>query len=281
MQHKIQILSLLTLTVLNSCAVLYNPPAQPTPFLKVIDGTAVNGNIGFHGSTVNINANVTKPISDVLSVNASVSKSIAGIYNEPYNPYKSKNSKQDFNINAHIGYNITQYTKFPIQLWFGINYGISKNSSLIYPGDVSISKDVMVNNSGNIYDSIFKYEYLKGYYLGTRFGATAVLLSNYDNNQKIKNRKKYFFDIIGTAHFSPTRYYYANAINISSNKNNIFGLASSIRVGSKNWILHINNDNMFGFKVLTDELVGKINTTPNFDYIPVSTVSIGFTKLMH
>jgi hypothetical protein len=281
MQYKIQFLSLLALVLLNSCAVLYNPPAQPTPFLRVIDGTAVNGNIGSHGSTVNINANVTKPISDVVSVNASISKSVAGIYDEPYNPYKSANSKQDFNINAHIGYNVTQYSKFPLQLWFGINYGLSKNSNLIYPGDISISNDVTVNNSGDSNTAAFKYEYLKGSYLGTRFGATAVVLSNYDNDQKIKNRKKYFFDIISTLHFSPTRYYYANAKNISTNKNNIFGLASSVRIGTKNWILHLNNDNMFGFKVLTDELVGKTYTNNYFYYIPVSTISIGFTKLMH
>jgi hypothetical protein len=119
---------------------------------------------------------------------------------------------------------------------------------------------------------------IQGKYLGTRFGITNVIISNYDNDFRTKLKKRYYFDIIGNLTFCPTRYTYANARSYTSKNNNILGFGTSIRYGNKNWLLHTNLNASVGIKQITDELVGRNYDATEFWQIPAGTVSIGITK---
>jgi hypothetical protein len=256
-----------------SCASLYTAPSASTPFMQPEQGIAAQGSIGGTSNHININASATKAVQQNVSVHASIGKSILPRYADPYNPFKAQGSKSDFNICTQLGWELTSYLKYPLQLWAGIQYGNSRDSYLLLPGEKPFSKNFALNTSG--IDTQATFQYLKGNYIALPFSITAVWLSNYENDPILKKRKKVFFDIIGTPQYTHVWYRYNNANTLKWATNNILSINNSIRFGNKKHIVTLNHIFMLPGKELTDEIFGQ--SRPTFNEFATSNFYIGYT----
>jgi hypothetical protein len=255
----------------SSCASLYTTPAAPTVFLEQRDGIAIQTGIGTNLATNFASVSATKAVTSEVCLNASGSYGFMGNYFVDQNPYKSSKKLGAYAINA--GWNTRKVTIYPMQLWIGINGGSSSDSYSLAYWEKNTSKDVTINPL----DSFYRLEKLSGSYFSTRIALNHVIISNYENDIKIRERKKVKFDIIGTASYNNIRYNYANGDSIKSARNSILGYATSIRVYKKNWILGLHLDNIVSAKGLFDELLNKNLKSAEFTQIPFSIPSISYT----
>ncbi len=267
----------------SSCAVLYTPGAEPTPFMREKDGTAINGNIGTNGSGVVVNANITKPLSDVVCVNASGAIGLLGLRSWPENPLVGGKSQRNLALN--LGINTTKKTKYPLMIWIGGQIGSSSDSyglPINYPGN---SKDSAVvttlDTNGNI-ASITRYEIMSGSFIAMRLGLTHVILSNYDNNFAKRDRKKTRLDLMGSPYLNLIRYNYKNAFTFKTRYNELLGYSIVANIGKPKWLFSIKADIMKPIIQMTND-IRKIETDvyhPGFSEVPSIVPSISFTKFI-
>jgi hypothetical protein len=173
---------------------------------------------------------------------------------------------------VNFGYNTRKLTVYPIQLWAGIHAGKSGDSYFISPLEDATTKDV--NNS--TIDTLGRFEYAKGNYIGTRFGLSHMINSNYNNDPDIKARKKIKLDLIGTLSLTSIGYHYTNGINPTGN-NHLLGYNTNFRVYTNKWILGINLDNNVSVKQLVDDVAGNKNPTAAMFQYPNCVPSIYYT----
>jgi hypothetical protein len=270
---------LITISCLSSCAILYTPPAEPTPFMREKDGIAANANIGTNGSGIFASANVTKPLSDVVCVNVSGAVGLAAVDPYPKNPFP--NNKSQSNIAFNLGINTTRLTKYPLMCWIGGQFGRSSDSYEAGFGYPAVSKDsaiVVLDALGNK----ARYEVLKGNYMGFKIGLTHVLLSNYDNNIKKRDLKKTRFDIMGSPYLNILKYNYKNAFAFNTKFNELLHYSLSINVGKPKWVLGFRADLMQPLVQLTNDLRGIPTDVyhPGFSEIPSVVPSISYTRFL-
>jgi hypothetical protein len=254
-----------------SCASLYTTPASPTVFLEQKDGAAVQAGIGTNLATNFVSASVTKAVTSEVCLNASATLGLMGNYLAAGNPYVGSKKLAAFAFNA--GWNTRRVTVYPIQLWFGINGGASGDSYNLVSFENSFTRDVTINQT----DTFFRMQKVTGTYFGTRLALNHILLSNYENDFKLRARKKVRFDIVGTASINTVRYNYSNSDSIKTARNVLVGYATTIRVYKDAWILGLHLDNFVSAKNVTDDLVGNKNPMPLFDQVPLSIPTLSYT----
>jgi hypothetical protein len=254
----------------SSCASIYAPPAPPTPFLEKSEGAALQISAGTNLATNFLAASVTKATSTNVCINISGELGVMGNYVAKGNSFS--NSKKMNQLAVNFGYNTRKLTVYPIQLWAGIHAGKSGDSYFILPLEDATTKDV--NNS--TIDTLGRFEYAKGNYIGTRFGLSHMINSNYNNDPEIKARKKIKLDLIGTLSLTSIGYHYKNGINPTGN-NHLLGYNTNFRVYTNKWILGINLDNNVSVKQLVDDVAGNKNPTAAMFQYPNCVPSIYYT----
>jgi hypothetical protein len=257
----------------SSCASLYAPPVTPTPFLEKSEGTALQLGVGTNLATNFVAASVTKATSTNLSVNVSGQLGVMGNYATKGNSFS--NSKKMNQLAVNFGYNTRKLTVYPIQLWAGIHTGTSADSYYLAWYENASTKDVHQSTL----DTFGRFEYAKGSYIGTRFGLSHMINSNYDNDPRIKARKKIKLDLVGTLSFTSVRYNYKNGINLTGN-NHLLGYNTNFRVYTNKWILGLNLDNNISVKQLVDEVAGNKNPTATMFQYPNCIPSIYYTMYL-
>ncbi len=261
----------------NSCAVLFTPPAEPTSFLRKKDGTAINANINSNGPVMSVNASITKPISDVVSINGSASVGVYGIDVFTESPFQGENKQN--NVAVNLGINTTKLTAYPMMLWIGGQYG---NSSTAYAQNIFVpafSKDTFSVISAT---SATRYEKLNGNYMALRLGVNHVILSNYDNNIEKKDKKKVAVDLTGTAYLNIVKYNYDNSLNFNNRYNELLGYALAFTKSKNNTRIGFKLDFMKPLIQLSNDIRG-IPTDPwhpGFSEIPFVSPSISYTRLI-
>jgi hypothetical protein len=262
---------------MSSCALLYTPAAEPTPFLRKKDGMAINANLGTNGSAIFAGGNITKPITDVVCINLSGAYGFKGIESWPNSPFLAY--KKQMNVAANLGINLTKKTKYPLMFWLGGQVGYSSDSYGLAIFIPPFSKDSAIVASDGI---TTRYERLSGNYKSIRFGLTHIILSNYDNNFKKRERMKTKFDIMGSPYINLVGFKYTNAIRFNTRHNELLGYGLSVNLSKQNWILSLKADLMQPLVKLTNE-IRNIPTDvyhPGFSEIPLVVPSISFTKLL-
>jgi hypothetical protein len=272
------LIACITLTIFNSCASLYNTTTAPTPFLEQKDGVALQGGIGTNVSTNFASASITKAISKDVCLNLNGSIGFMGNYQSPNNPYKG--SKKMNSLAVNYGWNTRRITKYPIQIWVGLQSGVGNDSYFLPYWLDSKTKDVTVLTTDTAGNPITKFEKAQGSFIGGRIGLTHVLLSNYENDEAKKNSKRTKFDIIGTLNYNPIKYTYKNTANNLIENNALIGYNAAIRVYQNRWILTLNLDNNASAKYLKDQITNTKNPRPIFDAIPMSIPTISYTMLL-
>jgi hypothetical protein len=263
----------LSLALFSSCASLYTPMSSPTPFLEKKDGIALSGSILTNTANVCANAAVNVPVTNSITVNGNANIGFIPIYDTKYNPFK--NSKSQSQLGFNIGYNVTKFTRFPIQLWAGVQVGTNNNSYIQPLWDMPITSN-LVNNTN---DTIVKYANAKVSYTTTRIGFSHYLLTNYGLDPVLKGRKKNLLEVISTVSINPLNINVKQPFITGNGRyvNNFLGYNLHSRIVSKKAIYFINLDNLVSINGLIVDVLNTKNPsfeTSNFAHI---NPSIGVT----
>ncbi len=260
-------------TLLASCASLYNTPVAPTPYVEKEDGIALSGGLGTNISGNFIAVGATKAMTKDICINASTSFNFMGNYITEGNPYK--NSKKQSNLALNIGYNTRSITVYPVQLWFGMQFGNSADSYLLARYEKSMSK----NNTINPLDSFTRFESTKGSFIATRLGLTMPLFNNYGGEIKRKLNKKYLIECIGTANFTPISYTVKEPLFTNKYSTVLLGYNVMLRYKKNRRILALNLDNNASIYGLTNEIMRNNTPKPEMAYVPYIIPSLSYTYL--
>ncbi len=258
-----------------SCASLYTPSQEPITFLEKQDGIALTGGLSHNGSTAIVAAGATKAIQKNVSLNVNGHLGLLPKYYAPGNPFA--NSKKNNSINVNLGWNSRGLTVYPIQFWLGLQLGNATDSyDLNRYFYTKLTNDLQYGST----DSIL-FEKAVTTYAGTRLGITFCIISNYGNEFERKQKKKVKFDIINSAHLSPTKFKFKNSDSFATQTNFFVGNNLGMRVYSKNWMVSGNMNFITGGKNIIDDL-GNRPSIPTSEMRRFAQVfpSITFTYLL-